>query len=248
MIQIKALNKSYGEKSVLSSLSFSIKANERVALIGSSGSGKSTLLNLIAKNIEADSGEIMVDGKPLSSYASHRTYAKTVGMIQQSLDMVPQLTVLQNVLAGHLGRWSNFEALKSLYKPKAKPEALSVLKRLGIEPLAETLTHQLSGGEKQRVAVARLLVQNPKLILADEPVASLDPARAKEVVALLCDLCLAEQKTLVMSLHTVSLALEHFDRVIGIRDGQVYLDCLTEEVDENALAMLYAIEESTDET
>lgn len=241
VLKLENIVKNYGKIEFLSSLSLVVERGDMVALIGPSGSGKSTLLNLISNLISADSGEIYVEGKPLEEF-NNRSLSKKIGMVRQSLDLVPQLSVINNVLAGKLSDWSFAKSLVSLVFPMEKELALSALRKVGIEDKCLKQTSKLSGGEQQRVALARLLVQNPDIILADEPVSSLDPARAEDVLSLMTSIARKEDKTLIASIHSVEYARKFFTRVVGLRDGHIEFDMPTADLTESQLQSLYSLE------
>lgn len=241
VLKLENIVKNYGKIETLSSLSLVVERGEMVALIGPSGSGKSTLLNLIANLITADSGNIYVEGKSIDEF-NNRALAKKIGMVRQSLDLVPQLSVINNVLAGKLSDWSFIKSLVSLVFPMEKELALSALRKVGIEDKYTQQTSKLSGGEQQRVALARLLVQNPDIVLADEPVSSLDPARAEDVLSLMTSIAREENKTLVASIHSVEYARKFFTRVVGLRNGRIEFDIPTEKLTERELQILYSLE------
>ena len=159
-----------------------------MALVGASGSGKSTLLNLLSGTMQPDGGSISVGGREFSRNLPRRELASLVGIIHQQFDLVPQLPVVHNVLAGRFGRWGMFRSLLSLAWPQDYRLALDALQQMGISDKVQERTSHLSGGEQQRVAIARTIVQSPRLVLADEPVASLDPVRAEEVMQLLAEM------------------------------------------------------------
>ncbi|OHW62866.1 glutamine transport ATP-binding protein GlnQ [Andreesenia angusta] len=241
VLRIENISKNYGKIETLSSLSLVVERGEMVALIGPSGSGKSTLLNLIGHLIAADSGNIYVEGKSIDEF-NNRALAKKIGMVRQNLDLVPQLSVINNVLAGKLSDWSFIKSLVSLVFPMEKELALSALRKVGIEDKYTQQTSKLSGGEQQRVALARLLVQNPDIVLADEPVSSLDPARAEDVLSLMSSIAREENKTLVASIHSVEYARKFFTRVVGLRNGRIEFDMPTEKLTERELQILYSLE------
>lgn len=241
VLELKNISKSYGKIELLSSLSLVIEEGEKVALIGPSGSGKTSLLNIVSNRIGVDSGEVLIFGKNIKSYDSP-TLSKQIGMVRQSLDLVPQLSVINNVLAGRLSDWSLLKSLVSLVFPREKEKAMSALREVGIEDKYDKRTSNLSGGEQQRVAIARLLLQDSKVILADEPVASLDPARAEDVLRLISDIVERNGKTFVASIHSVEYAKKYFTRVVGLRNGQVEFDIRTSELDQEKLQKLYELE------
>lgn len=237
------IEKTYGENRALSSLSLCIQKGERIALIGPSGAGKSTLLNILAMIIQPDSGEYLLDGKTSSQYKAGKTLARKLGIIRQQFDLVPNLPVIHNVLAGRLGEWGFFRSTLSFFIPQDKNMAIHALDRVGLLEKVYEKTSNLSGGQQQRIALARLLVQRPEIILADEPVASLDPARAEDIISKLVQLAEEENQTLITSLHSVELAAKYFDRIIALRDGKIFFDLPTNEVTEHMLADLYDLME-----
>ncbi|OCA90676.1 ABC transporter ATP-binding protein [Bacillus sp. FJAT-27225] len=243
ILEANNITKTFGRKIALSSLSFVIEKGERVALIGPSGAGKTTLLNTIAGTVEPDSGEWIIDGKPRFSFKSGKEFARKVGVIRQQFDLVGQLPVIHNVLAGKLSEWSVAKSLLSLLFPQEKGLALEALKRVGLEDKALEETSTLSGGEQQRVALARLLVQKPEIVLADEPVASLDPARAEDVLAILASIVSDEKQTLIASLHSVEYARKYFTRIIGLKNGEIFFDLPSEQVTDSLLQVLYRLKE-----
>lgn len=240
---LKEIEKTYGENSALSSLSLFIKKGERIALIGPSGAGKSTLLNILAMMIQPDSGEYLLDGKTAQQYKAGKTLSRKLGIIRQQFDLVPALPVIHNVLAGRLGEWGFLKSLFSFFVPQDKNSAVQALERVGLLDKIYEKTANLSGGQQQRVALARLLVQRPEVILADEPVASLDPARADDIISKLVQLVKEENQTLITSLHSVELAKKYFDRIIALREGKIFFDLPTAKVSEQMLTKLYEIME-----
>jgi len=162
-----------------------------------------------------------------------------VGMIHQQFDLVPNLSALQNVLAGRLGQWSLARSLFSLVWPQERAVGLAALERVGVLERANVRAGRLSGGEQQRVAIARLLVQNPEIVLADEPVSSLDPARADEVLNILIETAQEADRTLVASIHSVHLARDRFSRLVGLRNGAVRFDRPSDQVTDEMIASLY---------
>ncbi|GIN64453.1 phosphonates import ATP-binding protein PhnC 1 [Robertmurraya siralis] len=243
IIEAKNLKIQFQGKIALSSLSFSIKKGEKVALIGPSGAGKTTLLNTLATIIKPDEGELWIDQLSFKEMQNRKMLAKKLGMIRQQFDLVDQLPVIHNVLAGKLSDWSLFKSLLSLIYPQEKILAMNALERVGLGDKWSEKTSNLSGGEQQRVALARLLVQKPEIILADEPVASLDPARAEDVLAILTKLVHEEKQTLITSLHSVEYAKKYFTRIIALRDGMIYFDLPAHEVSAKDLASLYVLKE-----
>lgn len=232
----------FGSSTALDGVALTVRAGERVALVGPSGAGKTTLLRVIAGMVPPTRGRALLHGRPLDRMRPGAELTRLVGMIQQRLDLVPQLSVKHNVQAGLLGRWGLLRSLAALALPVEVPAARAAVRRVGIEHAFTRRVATLSGGEQQRVALARLLVQDPLVILADEPVSSLDPARAEDLLALLRALSEESGKTLVASLHVPDLARRHFDRIVGLRAGQVAFDLPAGEVGPDQLDSLYRLQ------
>ncbi len=223
-------------------LDLKIRQGERVALIGPSGAGKTTLFRMLNLTIPPTSGSLSFDGLDIGRLSGRRLreVRRRIGTIYQQHNLIPRLQVIHNVLAGKLGTWPVWQAVRSLIRPTEVDLASLALRQVGIAEKLYDRTETLSGGQQQRVAIARLLVQNPEVILADEPVSSVDPALAAGIVKLLIDLSQTTRKTLVMNLHSVDLALAHFPRVIGLKDGKISFDLAAPAVTDDHLAALYA--------
>ncbi len=244
MFELSDVSKSYPGVRALGPLSLAITRGERVALVGPSGSGKTTLLSLLARVILPDQGALRIGGRQAESLKPGRELSRYVGIIAQQFDLVDALPVVHNVLAGRLGQWGLLRSLISLVVPQELPVARAALARVGIEQKLYERTEHLSGGEQQRVALARVLVQSPQAILADEPVASLDPARAEDLVRMLTEIAEEKGQTLVVSLHSVQLALKYFTRVVALRHGSLYFDRPAADVTPTDLETLYDLRES----
>ncbi len=212
-----------------------------MAVLGASGAGKTTLLSLINGSLSATSGIIEVFGSNLASLrpAQLRSVQRRIGTISQRLDLVDQVRVLHNVNAGRLAQWGTARALLALAWPRPDATAMDALDRVGLSWAVHERTERLSGGERQRVAIARMLTQNPELVVADEPVSSLDPARTAAMLGLLC--ASAPTATAVVSLHQPQLAREYCTRAIGLQNGKVVFDVPTTRLDDAALDELYAL-------
>jgi phosphonate transport system ATP-binding protein len=224
-LEIRELVVRYGRNTVLNGVSCAVRPGERVAILGSSGAGKTTLLRAINGFVPAASGEILagdIDVRQARGRAL-RELRSRIGVISQRHDLVDNLRVYQNVMAGALGRWSSWHALRFLIWPLGEElgAARAALKRVGIESKLRARTASLSGGEHQRVAIARALVQDPILMLADEPVASLDPALAQQTLELLCRLAEESRVTLLCTLHQPHLAEHYFERILEMRAGGI---------------------------
>lgn len=246
VVRLDGVEHRFGEHVAVTGLDLTIAPGERVALLGASGAGKSTLLSLLNGSITASSGQVRVLGEDLTAIGPARLRAtqRRIGTIRQRLDLIDHVRVLHNVNAGRLGRWSTPRALAALAWPRSDATTRSALERVGLGWAAYERTERLSGGERQRVAIARLLVQSPALVLADEPVSSLDPGHAATVLRLLGApgaLAAAGAVTVMVSLHQPSLARDHCTRALGLRDGRIVIDQPAETLDDSALDELYAL-------
>lgn len=241
---LKQVTHEFGSFPALQAINLEIAPGERVALVGSSGAGKSTLLRLLNGTLLPTQGEVWALGRPLHQLSPDRLrqVQRQIGTVYQQFHLVENLAVIHNVNAGHLGYWPFWKALMSLVWPLEVPIAARALSRVGIPDKLYTRTDRLSGGQQQRVAIARVLVQNPVAILADEPIASLDPELSRSVMDLLRDLCQQDQKTLVVSLHDVDFARSHCDRLIGLRQGQIVFDQPADQVSSDQIKNLYRLE------
>ncbi len=233
----------YGTFPALFGINLKIAAGERVALVGPSGAGKSTLLSLLNGSLFPSQGEVLAFGKALSHLSPRalRQIQRQIGTVYQQLHLVDNLQVIHNVNAGHLGHWSFTKAVLSLIWPQERQTAVKALAKVGIADKVYERTDKLSVGQQQRVAIARVLVQQPRAILADEPVASLDPERGRKILVLLRKLSQSTGKTLVTSLHTADFARDHFQRIVGLREGRLVFDVPTTAVTDDMLKALYRI-------
>ena len=238
----RGLGKSFGSLTALAPLDIAVRPGERVALAGPSGSGKTTLLHILAGLLPPDRGQLFLDSRAISGLRPGRELSQIVGLVQQQLDLVPQLPVVQNVLAGRLGQWGFLRSLASLFSARERGAAFEALSRLGIADKIDARTSQLSGGEQQRVAIARLMLQAPRIILADEPVSSLDPARAGEILGLLSEMAAGSGRAMVASLHTPGLIRKYFSRVIGLREGILQFDIPVRELTPPVIEALYDLD------
>ncbi len=241
-IQAKRLAKRYGHLNALSDIDLTILPGERVAVAGPSGSGKTTLLYLLSSLIQPDGGSLSLVGRDLAKLGPGRELSELVGIIQQQFNLVPHLPVVHNVLAGRLGQWGILRSIFSLVSPRDREMVQSALDQLGINDKINERTSRLSGGEQQRVAIARLMVQNPRIVLADEPVSSLDPARANEILQLLTGLANDSGRTLVASLHAPELIRKYFTRVVGLREGVMQFDLPADQLNGPVLEALYDLD------
>ncbi len=208
---------------ILRSISLQVDRGERIALLGRSGAGKTTLFRTINGFVPIAGGRIKFDGREVAGCHGRalRKLRRDIGFIAQKHDLVETLRVHQNVMAGALGYWGPWRTLRYLARPNAREleQARQVLEAVGIREKLHAITSALSGGQQQRVAIARALIQSPKLLLADEPVASLDPKTAREILELVCGLAEERGMALICTLHQPDLAARYFQRVVEIHDG-----------------------------
>ena len=221
MLQIKHLNKYFGENHVLKDISLEIESHKTMAIIGSSGSGKSTLLRCINLLETPDSGTISLDGKALDfskKLPKHQkaAFTKKTGMVFQSFNLFPHKTALENIMEGPV------TVLKKS-KAEACRDAIELLKRVGLEDKKDSYPHQLSGGQQQRVSVGRALINDPAFILADEPTGNLDSRSGREVIELLMAANRKAGQTLILITHDENIALQA-DRILTISDGRIIRD------------------------
>ena len=242
MIEFKHVNKVYpnGVKG-LQDINLTIEQGEFVAIIGLSGAGKSTLIRTINRMIDITGGELIVDGIDVMTLRGRmmRRYRRKVGMIFQSYNLVTRATAIRNVLTSMVPDMNFFRVLFGLFTKEQKMHALEALDKVGILDKAYVRCDQLSGGQQQRVSLARTLNQNPTIILADEPVAALDPVTAKQVMSDFRRINQDMNITVLINIHHVDLALNYCSRVVGIRAGRIVYDGPTESVTQEVLDEIY---------
>jgi phosphonate transport system ATP-binding protein len=224
-------------------VTLNISEGEQIALLGPSGSGKTTLFRLLNGSLFPSTGKLLYRQTDVAamSHSQLRAMRRRIGSIYQQHYLVMSMSVLTNTLSGALGRWGLASTLRNLASPRAVEveQAERCLEAVGLADKRRFRCEQLSGGQQQRLAIARTLMQEPDVILADEPVASLDPVLADEILELLLRLAEEAKLTLVTSLHQVDLALRNSKRIVALRDGQIAFDVPTQELDRSALAQLY---------
>ncbi|MEO0409795.1 MAG: phosphonate ABC transporter ATP-binding protein [Cyanobacteria bacterium P01_A01_bin.135] len=242
-VEVHQLSKSFKGQPALQAVSIQVDAGEMVALVGASGSGKSTLLRNINGLQQADQGTVEIFGSPLQSngklHSKTRQLRSQIGFIFQQFNLVNRLTVLENVLVGNLSQVSLMRSLVRGFSKAEKLRALAALDRVGILDQAYKRASSLSGGQQQRVAIARCLMQGAKIILADEPIASLDPESARKVMELLTNLNRDQGITIVTSLHQVQVVRRYFKRAIALRDGSVRFDGHIDDLNDQQLNNIY---------
>ncbi|WP_297154566.1 phosphonate ABC transporter ATP-binding protein [uncultured Ellagibacter sp.] len=242
LLELNQLTKSYGSgKVALDGFDIAVRKGEFVSVIGSSGAGKSTMLRCINHLIEPTSGTIVFDGKDTTKVRGRelRRMRRRISMVFQNYNLVYRATAIENVLQGRLGYKSAIAGALGLYTEDEKRRAFEMLDHVGLADFAYTRTDQLSGGQKQRVGIARALVQDPLLILADEPIASLDPKSSRTVLELLRGAADKFGITCLVSLHQVEFAQEFSDRIVGLADGRAVFDGAPDALTSSIVSEIY---------
>ena len=226
MLVIEELTKRFGSKTAVDSANFTVEKAAMIGIIGRSGAGKSTLLRTLNGLSFQSSGRILFEGQEITALkgADLRAWQANCAMIFQQFNLVPRMDVVSNVLHGTLNRRSTIATMFNLYPTEDIHRAIAILDRLGIAEQAPKRAEALSGGQQQRVAIARALMQDPKIILADEPIASLDPMNAQIVMEALRRIHEEDGRMIIANLHTLDTARRFCDRVIGMRDGRIVFD------------------------
>lgn len=242
MIEFKTVDKTYSNGvKALHNVNLTIEQGEFVAVIGLSGAGKSTLIRCINRMHDITSGQLLVDDIEVASLKGKeiRRFRRRIGMIFQSFNLVTRTTVLKNVLVASVPELPFWRKVLGLFSTQHKIDALSALDKVGILDKAYVRVDQLSGGQQQRVALARTLAQNPDIILADEPIASLDPVTSKQVMDDFTKINQEMNISVIMNIHHVEMALEYADRIIGIRKGEIVYDGRSSDVTQEILDEIY---------
>ncbi len=230
-----------GDTRALDNVSLEINQGEFVSVIGPSGSGKSTFLRSINKLIPLTEGEIYLDGETISDKKGKalRLCRRKIGMVFQNYNLVYRLSVIQNVLHGRLGYMSGLKGILGRYSEEDKHKAVEILEELGLEDFVYNRASDLSGGQKQRVGIARAIMQNPKLLLCDEPIASLDPSSAKVIMDMLYDMIKRRNIACIVNLHQVDVAKKYSTRIIGLSKGKIVFDGTPDELDDATIEKIY---------
>lgn len=240
LLEVKDLYKTYdGQSYAVNNLSFTAEASDFIILLGLSGSGKSTLLRCINRLIEPSKGDVIFSGKSIVALKGKelREYRRNIAMVFQQFNLIKNLSVLTNVLTGRLG----YHSLGSAFTKAETEAAYQNLERVGLQDFAKRPVKQLSGGQQQRVAIARALMQEPRIILADEPVASLDPATADSIMQYLAEIN-KEGIAVICSLHFLSLARRYGSRVLALKDGYKAFEGLPSQIDKTRFKEIYGEE------
>ena len=258
LVEVKSVSKTFSRKAkaaggsaihkALDSVSFTMAGPERIALIGPSGSGKSTLLRSISglHTIDRGEGKVNVLGRAVQSdgrlSGDVRSIRAEMGLIAQQFNLVGRLSLFTNVALGFLGKISGFRGLFGLWSRDEKQKVMAALDHVGVAAMAGQRANTLSGGQQQRGAIARAIVQGAQIVLADEPVASLDPVTARKVMKLLVDLNERDQVGVIVTLHQVDYAKTYCDRVIALKDGKIVYDGSSAELSHDTLTNIYGAE------
>ena len=251
MIQFDHVSKVYPNSTVgLDDVNLTIQDGEFVAIIGRSGAGKSTLLRSVNRMLHITSGTLMVNGINVSTLSgkSLRRFRRGIGMVFQSFNLVTRTTVIKNVLSACVPDMPFWRVLLGIFRREDKMKALESLDKVGILDKAYIRADQLSGGQQQRVALARTLTQDPQIILADEPVAALDPVTARQVMQDFVRINKEMGISILLNIHHVELAIEYADRIIGIRAGRIAYDGPSKQVDQAVLNAIYGDDAETEAT
>jgi len=225
----------------LNNVNLNVAKGERVVILGSSGSGKSTLLRCTNLSIRPTAGQVYIDGLDITSLPGKEVtqIRRQIGVISQHFNLVEGATALKNVLLGRLGYVGTFKSITGRFSEEDMSIAADCLKRVGLEQYSHKRTSDLSGGQKQRVAIARALAQRARIILADEPVSSLDPKLMKEIMGLIEEVCIESDITLVASLHFLELAKSHATRMVGLKDGEIVFSNTPDELTDKDIIDIY---------
>ena len=242
LLEVQHVRKEFQNRTLaLTDAGFSVSQGGFVSVIGPSGAGKTTLFRILNGSLRCDGGAILVNGVHFESAdrRTRRAIQTTIGTIYQDFCLVENSTCLANVLTACLPDMALFPAVFGLYEHERRKEALKLLDRVGLSEKAEEPVKALSGGQKQRVAIARALMRHPKLLLADEPAASLDPVTGHQILELLKEIQKTEGVTVLMNSHNLELSLEFSDRIIGLTDGSVAFDGTPDQLDEAMIRLIY---------
>ena len=247
ILEFQHVNKVYNNSTkALDDVSFSVEKGEFVSIIGPSGAGKSTILRCINRLIDATDGNIIYDGDDILSLGKRdlrRVRTKT-GMIFQHYNLVDRLSVIENVLHGRLGQKSAISGMLGSYSETEKEKAFSILNELGLAEQAYKRCDALSGGQKQRVGIARAIMQEPKLILCDEPIASLDPKASKTIMDHLSQINQKQKITCIVNLHQGEVAMKYSQRILGVSSGKIVFDGTPEELTKKKIHEIYQSSDS----
>lgn len=241
IIEVKNLKKNYDNKEVLKNISFSIKKGEFISIIGKSGAGKSTLMRILNMLEDINSGSIKFYGNDSVNIneKEKNKLKRKMAFVFQEYNVIDNLPVIDNVLLPFLTRKNFLEALFNYYTKEEYERAMYCLEKVDIKNLAYTKTKYLSGGEKQRVAIARALAPNVDLILADEPISSLDEKNAVQIMEIFKRINLKKDKTIILNLHNVEIAKKYSDKILALKDGEIFFFKESEKVSTDDIKQVY---------
>ncbi|MCL7929986.1 phosphonate ABC transporter ATP-binding protein [Halomonas llamarensis] len=246
MLTLSGVGKRYptGDRA-LNEIEVTLPKGQVMALIGPSGAGKSTLIRCVNRLVEPTEGNIRLDDVELTSLSGHklRQARRSMGMIFQEYALVDRLSVMENVLSGRLGYVGFWRSFLRRYPQTAVAEAFRLLERVGLAHAIDKRADALSGGQRQRVGIARALLQSPKLLLVDEPTASLDPKTSRQIMRLIRELCAERDLGAIINIHDVALAKQFADRIVGLRAGEIVFDGQPSELTADILTTIYGEEE-----
>lgn len=248
MLELRNLEKRYATGDLaLKGVSMHVGAGEVLGLIGPSGAGKSTLIRCVNRLVEPSAGTVKLDGQDLTALgaSSLRLARRQIGMIFQEYALVERLTVMENLLSGRLGYTGFWASWFRRFEEQDIAQAFELLDRVGLGDMANKRADALSGGQRQRVGIARALMQSPKLLLVDEPTASLDPKTSRQIMRLILELCRERGLAAIVNIHDVVLATEFLPRIVGLRAGSVVFDGPASDVDTSVLTRIYGDEDWT---
>ena len=249
MLQVNAVTRMFGAKAAVDRISFAVDGPQFVGIIGRSGAGKSKFLRMMNRLTDATSGQCLVDDRDVLALkgGQARAWQGQCAMIFQQFNLVPRMDVASNVLHGILNRRGTLQTLFNIWPRADILKALDILDRLGIAEQAPKRAEALSGGQQQRVAIARALMQDPRIILADEPIASLDPMNAQIVMDALKKINVEDGRMVIANLHTLDTARRYCDRVIGMRDGRIVFDGTPDQLSTGVARDIYGADASFNE-
>lgn len=248
MLELRKLEKRYPTGDLaLQDVNLKVGAGEVVGLIGPSGAGKSTLIRCVNRLVLPTSGQIMLQNQDLRTLSAEdlRQARRQIGMIFQEYALVERLTVMENVLSGRLGYMGFWPSWFRRFRGEDIAQAYELLERVGLTGMENKRADALSGGQRQRVGIARALMQSPKLLLVDEPTASLDPKTSRQIMRLILELCQERGLAAIVNIHDVVLATEFLPRIVGLRAGRIVYDGPARDIDQSVLTHIYGQEDWT---
>ena len=246
LLSVKNISKEYNNGiTALKNVSFDVEKGEFISIIGPSGSGKSTLLRSINKMIDISEGSILFENRNIEKLKKKEIelVRREIGMIFQNYNLVERLTVIENVLQGRLGYKSVFSGILGIYSEEEKKEAFNFLEKVNMTKYAYQKCNELSGGQKQRVGIARAIMQKPKLLLCDEPIASLDPKTSENIMDYLKKIVTELKITCIVNLHQVDIAKKYSNRIIALNKGEKIFDDKPEYLTNDTIEFIYKDEE-----